>query len=204
MPTYPEMFHVVRALQCASTELTIFSCELGETVTIAYPVNWATAWECFCGLLTEYCTPVHFETNCHGHAMAYCHQSPSICGFSSTPSGHTDLFPYFEGYCGTPSSALTLSQQGGTVCNVAYYHHQVPAVNMCQQRITPYLRRQPAPLVNEVTSLSPTEQKVLRSLADGNGITKYEHIGLLELCGGCQRMFAASALRTHILTCPQS
>jgi len=35
MPTYPEMFHVVWALQCASTELTIFSRELGKTVTIA-------------------------------------------------------------------------------------------------------------------------------------------------------------------------
>jgi hypothetical protein len=70
------------------------------SVTCISPVNWATgeriishnlkdwtrrrniAWECFCGLLIEYCTPVHFKTNCHGHAMAYCQQSPSICGFS--------------------------------------------------------------------------------------------------------------------------
>jgi hypothetical protein len=64
-------------------------------LTCISPINWATgeciishnlkywtwcrniAWECFCGLLMEYCTPVRFKTNCHGHAMAYCHQSPS-------------------------------------------------------------------------------------------------------------------------------
>jgi hypothetical protein len=35
MPAYPEIFHVARALQRASTELTIFAHELGETVVIA-------------------------------------------------------------------------------------------------------------------------------------------------------------------------
>ncbi|KAG1830060.1 hypothetical protein F4604DRAFT_1947301 [Suillus subluteus] len=195
MPAYPEIFQVVRALQHASTELTIFSRELGETVTIAYPVNRATgeriishnlkdwtrrrniAWECFCGLLTEHCTPVRFDTNRHGHAMAYCHQSPSECGFSlnisearetalyesvytdvltrvylnhprlvnlrdlvlrvhrdrltAMPSEHAQLFPYFEGYCGTPISALAPSQRGGAVCNIASYRRRpISALNM--------------------------------------------------------------------------
>ncbi|KAG2137942.1 hypothetical protein DEU56DRAFT_912581 [Suillus clintonianus] len=278
MPTYPEIFYLPRALQRASTELTIFSRELSETVVIAYPVNRATGerivshnlkdwtrrrsvvWECFCGLLSEHRTPVRFETNRHGHAMAYCHQSPSECGFSlnlsearetalhesvytdvltrvyldhpqlmnlrdlvlrvhrdrlaATPSGHAELFPYFEGYCGTPSSALALSQQGGAVRNISSYRRRVSAANMRQQRITHFVHRRSAPLTSapvdaphiadELASLSLTEQEVLHSLADGKGITKYEHIGLLELCGGCQRMFAASALRAHILTCSQN
>ncbi|KAG1853807.1 hypothetical protein C8R48DRAFT_776964 [Suillus tomentosus] len=180
MPTYPEIFRVSRALQCANTELSIFSRELGETVSIAYPINRVTGdrivarqlkdwvlrrkviWECFCALVTEQRTPVHFETNHWGHSMAYCHQSPSHCGFSlnlsearetallesrythvltrvyhnhhqlmdlhglvlrvhhnrvaATPNGHAELFPYFEDYCGTPtSSALIQPRRGGAV-----------------------------------------------------------------------------------------
>ncbi|KAG1852725.1 hypothetical protein F4604DRAFT_1686570 [Suillus subluteus] len=188
MPAYSEIF----------SELTIFSHELGETVTIAYPVNRATgeriishnlkdwtqrrniAWECFCGLLTEHCTPVRFNTNRHGHAMAYCHQSPSECGFSlylnhpwlvnlrDLVLEHAQLFPYFEGYCGTPISALAPSQRGGTVRNIASYRRRpISALNMRQQRITHYIRRQPAPPVDELASLSLTEQNTLRSLADG-------------------------------------
>ncbi|KAG1750913.1 hypothetical protein EDB19DRAFT_1825133 [Suillus lakei] len=119
------------------------------------------------------------------------------------PNRHAELSPYFEGYCGTPSSALVLSQQGGTVHNIPSYCCQVSAVNMHQQHITHYVHRQPTPLAsaavdvhvaNELASLSLTEHEVLCSLADGKGIMKYEHVGLLELCGGCQRMFAASAL----------
>ncbi|KAG1813427.1 hypothetical protein DFJ58DRAFT_835030 [Suillus subalutaceus] len=240
MPAYPEIFQVVCVLQRASTELTIFSHELGEIVTIAYPHGSA-----FCGLLTEHCTPVRFDTNHHGHAMAYCHQSPSECGFSlniskaretalyesvytdvltrvylnhprlvnlrdlvlrvhrdrltAMPSEHAQLFPYFEGYCGTPISGLAPSQRGGAVRNIASYHcRPISALNMRQQRITHYIRRQPVPPVDELASLSLTEQNALRSLADGKGITEYEHIGLLELCGGCQKMFTASALRSGL------
>ncbi|KAG0697372.1 hypothetical protein DFH29DRAFT_156931 [Suillus ampliporus] len=133
---------------------------------------------------------------------------------AATPSGHAELFPYFEGYCGTPSSALALSQQSGAVRNVRSYRRRVSAANMRQQRITHYVRRQSGPLASaaavdahvadELASLTLTEQEILHLLADGKGITKYEHIGLLELCGGCQRMFAASALRAHILTCSQN
>jgi hypothetical protein len=141
---------------------------------------------------------------------------------AAMPGGRAELFPYFEGYCGSPNSALALSQQRGAVRNVASYHRRVSgkpfkisivvntsansivAANLSQQRITRYLRRRPAPLVDELASLSLTEQRVLNSLVDGKGITEYEHIGLLEFCGGCQRMFAASALRAHILTCSQN
>jgi hypothetical protein len=41
------------------------------------------------------------------------------------PGEHAELFPYFEGYCGSPNSALALLQQCGAVRNVASYHHQV-------------------------------------------------------------------------------
>ncbi|KAG1847614.1 hypothetical protein F4604DRAFT_1959827 [Suillus subluteus] len=135
------------------------------------------AWECFCGLLTEHCTPARFDTNRHGHAMAYCHQSPSECGFSlnisearetalyesvytdvltrvylnhprlvdlrdlvlrvhrdrltAIPSEHAQLFPFFEGYCGTPISALAPSQRGGAVRNIASYRRRpISALNM--------------------------------------------------------------------------
>ncbi|KAG2756765.1 hypothetical protein P692DRAFT_20714881, partial [Suillus brevipes Sb2] len=125
---------------------------------------------------------------------------------AAMPSEHAALFPYFEGYCGSPISAFALSQQQrGAVHNVVGSHcHRVLAANLRQPRITHYLCRQPAPLIDELTSLSLTEQQVLHSLVDGKGITEYEHIGLLEFCRGCQRMFAASALRAHILTCSQN
>ncbi|KAG2028621.1 hypothetical protein BDR03DRAFT_988318 [Suillus americanus] len=38
--------------------------------------------------------------------------------------------------------------------------------------------------------MSSMEQDVLHSLAEGRGITSYEHIGLLELCRNCQQTFA--------------
>jgi hypothetical protein len=142
---------------------------------------------------------------------------------AAMPGEHAALFPYFEGYCGSPVSAFALSQQRGAVHNVVGSYRRrvsgkpmqisiiidtsansIVAANLRQPRITHYLRRQPAPLIDELASLSLTEQQVLHSLVDGKGITQYEHIGLLEFCGGCQRMFAASALRAHILTCSQN
>ncbi|KAG1887407.1 uncharacterized protein F5891DRAFT_1176672, partial [Suillus fuscotomentosus] len=263
MPTYPEIFRVSRALQCANTELSIFSRELGETVSIAYPINRVTGdrivarqlkdwvlrrkviWECFCALVTEQRTPVRFETNHWGHSMAYCHQYPSHCGFSlnlsearetallesrythvltrvyhnhhqlmdlhglvvrvhhdrvaATPNGHAELFPYFEDYCGTPtSSALIQPRRGGAVRTRRQFS---AARNISLQH---QIHRPSAPLrfpsvaddthIELASPTSSTEQGVLHSLAEGRGITSYEHIGLLELCGNCQRMFAASAL----------
>ncbi|KAG1786274.1 uncharacterized protein HD556DRAFT_1313621 [Suillus plorans] len=59
-------------------------------------------------------------------------------------------------------------------------------------------------LIDELASLSMTEQGILHPLAEGRGVTWYDGIGLLESCGSCQRVFAASALWTHILTCAAS
>ncbi|KAJ8579386.1 hypothetical protein M405DRAFT_754566 [Rhizopogon salebrosus TDB-379] len=55
-----------------------------------------------------------------------------------------------------------------------------------------------------LVGLSMTEQDTLHTLAEGKGITKYEYTGLLEVCGSCQRMFVATALRAHIVTCSKS
>jgi hypothetical protein len=49
-----------------------------------------------------------------------------------------------------------------------------------------------------------TEQEILHSLAEGRVITQYDSMGLLELCGSCQWMFAVSALRAHIPICSES
>lgn len=38
---------------------------------------------------------------------------------AASPNGHTQVFPYFEGYCGTPSSALMYSREGGAVRNIS-------------------------------------------------------------------------------------
>ncbi|KAG2067117.1 hypothetical protein BDR04DRAFT_885315 [Suillus decipiens] len=61
-------------------------------------------------------------------------------------------------------------------------------------------------LVDELVrlSLSITEQGILHSLAKGRVITQYDGTWLLESCGSCQRVSAASALRAHILTCSES
>jgi hypothetical protein len=59
-------------------------------------------------------------------------------------------------------------------------------------------------LADKLASLSVTEQEILHSLAEGRGITQYDGMGLLESCGSCQRMFAASALRAHIPICSES
>ncbi|KAG1883050.1 hypothetical protein F4604DRAFT_1618293 [Suillus subluteus] len=59
-------------------------------------------------------------------------------------SEHGKLFPYFEGYCGTPISALAPSQRGGAVLNIASPPPRpISALNMRQQRITHYIRKQP-------------------------------------------------------------
>ncbi|KAG0693277.1 hypothetical protein DFH29DRAFT_881565 [Suillus ampliporus] len=126
---------------------------------------------------------------------------------AAIPNGHAVLFPYFEGYCGTPSSGLVQSQQSGVMRN-APPHRRFSAMHipMRQKRV----RRPSASShiasrshVDEVASLSMTEQEILQSLVEGKGITKYEHIGLLKVCGSCQQTFAASALRAHIVTCSE-
>ncbi|KAG2127175.1 uncharacterized protein EDB93DRAFT_1109386 [Suillus bovinus] len=205
MKTYPENFRVSRALQCANTELSIFSHELGEMVSIAYPINRVTRdrilarqlkdwvlrrrviWECFCALVMEQCTPI---------CVIWC----------STPNGHVELFPYFEDYCGTPTnSALVQPQRGGAVRTRRQFSATHKILLQHQIRRPSITLRLPSVADDTHIELaSPTslkEQDVLHSLAEGRGITPYEHIGLLELCGNCQQMFAASALRAHILTC---
>jgi len=141
---------------------------------------------------------------------------------AATPNGHAELFPYFEGYCGIPSSALMYSQRGGAVRNISISRRRrvtgnsillqylnTVNINPTTAAHVPLVRRQirrPSAdiLVDELTSLSMTEQEILHSLAEGRGITQYDGIGLLESCGSCQWMFAASALWAHIPTCSES
>ncbi|KAG2108392.1 uncharacterized protein F5147DRAFT_652772 [Suillus discolor] len=139
-----------------------FSSALSSTSNVRFILD------CYSGLKTS---PSHPATYAPG-AITHCfwHQedtpgnrdemraSPDVLT-PAMPSEHTELFPYFEGYCGTPISALAPSQQGGAVHNIAYCCCPVSAVNM-----------QPTPPVDEFASLSLTEQKALCLLADGKGI----------------------------------
>ncbi|KAG2140987.1 hypothetical protein DEU56DRAFT_979862 [Suillus clintonianus] len=245
MPSYPEIFRISRALQSANAELSIFSRELGETVSIAYPINRVTGdrilarqlkdwiirrrvtWECFCALVTEQRTPplwlflearetavlesryTHILTRVyHNH-----HQLMDLHSLvvrvhhdrvAAMPDGHAELFPYFKDYCGTPtSSALVHSRRGGAVRTPRQFS-AVRNISLQHRRPSTTLRLRSVADDAHIELASPTssmEQDVLHSLAEGRGITSYEHIGLLELCGNCQQMFAASALRVHILTC---
>lgn len=43
---------------------------------------------------------------------------------AAMPSGHAELFPYFEGYCSTPSSGLVSPRQGGIMHNAPAHRRQ--------------------------------------------------------------------------------
>ncbi|KAF9232986.1 hypothetical protein BU15DRAFT_66968 [Melanogaster broomeanus] len=96
------IFHTCVNAQTTSTELVVFSREVGQAVAIAYPVSKNTgerihadgiaryvdrrdlAWECFHALVTELPMPVRFMTDPGtGHTLAKCHHRDPAeqCGF---------------------------------------------------------------------------------------------------------------------------
>ncbi|KAG0697537.1 hypothetical protein DFH29DRAFT_878645 [Suillus ampliporus] len=108
------------------------------------------------------------------------------------PNGHAVLFPYFEGYYGTPSSGLVQSQQGGVMRNALPYCQfsdtttiamHIPLCQKCVHCPSASLHIASSLHVDEVASLLMMEQDILQSLVEGKGIMKYEHIRLLEVCG---------------------
>lgn len=86
--------------------------------------------------------------------------------------------------------------------------HTMPGPSLHRQHVRhPSVSLPPAAAdanIEELASLSTMEQEILQSLVEGRGITKYEHIRLLEVCESCQQTFAASALQAHIITCSES
>ncbi|KDR78506.1 hypothetical protein GALMADRAFT_209000 [Galerina marginata CBS 339.88] len=121
--------------QLASTELFVYSPTAGQCTVIAWPTyqrraiqpdgikKWLRSrmlhWSCFCSLITSTSTSTRIVEALNGDIFVFCHEYPSVCGFSLNLSEvfkTAQLFseydhlptidaavargPYFEGYCG--------------------------------------------------------------------------------------------------------
>ncbi|KAG1848289.1 hypothetical protein F4604DRAFT_1675376 [Suillus subluteus] len=93
------IFHACVVAQQSSTELLVYSRELGQLVMIAYPMSCrgqrivpegvfdflrrrGLTWECFCGLISGQPTPARFADEfISGHTVVRCHHVDNRCGF---------------------------------------------------------------------------------------------------------------------------
>ncbi|KAG0704066.1 hypothetical protein DFH29DRAFT_874011 [Suillus ampliporus] len=93
------IFHPCIVTQRSSTELLVYSREVGQLVMIAYPVSYrgqrivpegvfdflhrcSLTWECFCSLISGQPTPARFVNEfISGHTVVRCHHVDNHCGF---------------------------------------------------------------------------------------------------------------------------
>ncbi|KAG1853369.1 hypothetical protein F4604DRAFT_1933264 [Suillus subluteus] len=93
------IFHACVVAQHSSTELLVYSREVGQLVMIAYPMSCrgqrivpegvfdflrrrGLTWECFCGLISGQPTPARFADEfISGHTVVRCHHVDNRCGF---------------------------------------------------------------------------------------------------------------------------